>query len=145
MSDAALLARQDRQRSRREPSDVDGKPERGTGGDASHQSPANFLLRFAGAISWIGHLLIFISLAVGVVVALRLANRVGLAVLLTLLVCVILPMALLLFRGVRSGRWSDADVSVRMERTRFYPSDLPEMLTGTFLGLAGGIATGWWP
>jgi hypothetical protein len=200
-------------------------------GDASHQSPANFLRRFARAISWIGHPLIFISLAVGVVVALRLANRVGLAVLLTLLVCVVLPMALLLFRGVRSGRWGDADVSVRTERTRFYPKaipisaigvvalwlwhapgfalrgafvtlallvfaallnfriklslhalfafyssvilfrvntmtgvialalallvfwsrlylqrhDLPEMLTGTLLGLVGGIATAWWP
>src|ERR1700682_211033 len=187
--------------------------------------------RLAAAVSWIGHPLVFISLAVVVVVALRLANRVGLAVLLTLLVCVMLPMALLLFRGVRSGRWSDADVSVRTERNRFYPRaipisaggvlalwlmrapgfalrgaivtlallvlaallnfriklslhalfacysgvillrvttiagaialalallvfwsrlylrrhDLPEMLTGTGLGLIGGIATAWWP
>lgn len=231
MSDATLITTQDRQRSPRESSDVDGQPERGTSGDASHQLPANFLLRFARAISWIGHPLIFISLAVGVVVALRLANRVGLAVLLSLLVCVVLPMALLLFRGVRSGRWSDADVSVRTERARFYPRaipisaigvvalwllrtpgfalrgafvalallvvaallnfriklslhalfafyssvilfrvnttagaialalallvfwsrlylqrhDLPEMLTGTLLGLVGGIATAWWP
>ena len=189
------------------------------------------MIKFARFISWIGHPLIFISLAVGVVVALRLANRVGLTVLLTLLVCVVLPMALLLFRGVRSGRWSDADVFVRKERTRFYPRaipisaigvvalwllrapgfalrgafvtltllvvaallnfriklslhalfafyssvilfrvdtmagaialalallvfwsrlylqrhDLPEMLTGTLLGLVGGITTGWWP
>jgi Na+/H+-dicarboxylate symporter len=101
MSDAALITTQDR------------------------QSPANLFLRFARAISWIGHPLVFISLAVGVVVALRLANRVGLVVLLTLLVCVVLPMALLLFRGVRSGRWSDADVSVRTERTRFYPRAIP--------------------
>lgn len=187
--------------------------------------------RLAGAISWVGHPLVFISLTVVVVVALRLANRAGLTVLLTLLVCVVIPMALLLFRGVRSGRWSDADVSVRTERTRFYPRaipisalgvvalwllrapgfalrgafvtmallvvaallnfriklslhamfafysslilfrvstiagaialalallvfwsrlylhrhDLPEMLTGTLLGLIGGIATAWWP
>jgi hypothetical protein len=175
--------------------------------------------------------LVFISLAILVVVALRAANRAGLAVLLTLLVCVVIPMALLLFRGVRSGRWSDADVSVRTERNRFYPRaipisaigvvalwlmrapgfalrgafvtfallvvagllnfriklslhalfafyssvilfrvntiagaialalaflvfwsrlylqrhDLPEMLIGTLLGVAGGIATAWWP
>jgi hypothetical protein len=80
---------------------------------------------FAHAISWIGHPLVFISLAVAVVVALRLANRAGLAVLLTLLICVILPMAFLLFRGVRSGSWSDADVSVRTERARFYPKAIP--------------------
>lgn len=187
--------------------------------------------RLAATVSWIGHPLVFISLAMLVIVALRLANRAGLAVLLTLLVCVVLPMALLLFRGVRSGKWSDADVSVRTERNRFYPRaipisamgvialwllrapgfalrgaivtfallliaallnlriklslhalfafyssvvllgvntiagaialaiaflvfwsrlylqrhDLPEMFAGTLLGLAGGIATAWWP
>ena len=187
--------------------------------------------RLARGVSWIGHPLVFISLAMLVVVALRVANRAGLAVLLMLLVCVVIPMALLLFRGVRSGRWSDADVSVRTERTRFYPRaipisavgvlalwllrapgfalrgafvtlallvvaallnfriklslhalfafyssvilfrvttiagaialalallvfwsrlylqrhDLPEMLIGTLLGVAGGIATAWWP
>jgi hypothetical protein len=78
-------------------------------------------LRLARAVSWIGHPLVFITMSLGVVVALRLANRVGLIILLTLLVTVILPMALLLFRGVRSGRWSDVDVSVRKERTRFFP------------------------
>lgn len=187
--------------------------------------------RLAAAVSWVGHPLVFISLAMLVVVALRVANRAGLAVLLTLLVGVVIPMALLLFRGVRSGQWSDADVSVRTERNRFYPRaipisaigvvalwlmrapgfalrgafvtftllvvagllnfriklslhalfafyssvilfrvttiagaiafalallvfwsrlylqrhDLPEMLIGTLLGVAGGIATAWWP
>jgi hypothetical protein len=81
--------------------------------------------RLAATVSWIGHPLVFISLSVAVVVALQLANRTGLAVLLTLLLCVVLPMALLLFRGVRSGRWSDADVSVRTERNRFYPRAIP--------------------
>jgi hypothetical protein len=76
---------------------------------------------FARWVSWIGHPLVFISLSVGIIVALRLANRAGLALSLTLLATVILPMALLLFRGVQSGRWSDPDVSVRAERVRFYP------------------------
>jgi hypothetical protein len=76
---------------------------------------------FARWISRIGHPLVFITLSVGIVIALRLANRAGLALLLTLLVTVILPMALLLFRGFQSGRWSDPDVSVRAERIRFYP------------------------
>jgi hypothetical protein len=76
---------------------------------------------FARWVSRIGHPLVFITLSLGIVIALRLANRAGLALLLTLLVTVILPMALLLFRGFQSGRWSDPDVSVRAERIRFYP------------------------
>src|SRR5260370_27702794 len=68
-----------------------------------------------------GHPLVFISLSVGIIIALRLANRTGLTLSLTLLATVILPMALLLFRGLQSGRWSDPDVSVRAERVRFYP------------------------
>ena len=76
---------------------------------------------FARWVSWIGHPLVFISLSVGIIIALRLANRAGLTLSLTLLATVILPMALLLFRGFQSGRWSDPDVSVRAERVRFYP------------------------
>jgi hypothetical protein len=76
---------------------------------------------FARWISWIGHPLVFISLSVGIIIALRLANRAGLALSLTLLATVILPMALLLFRGLQSGRWSDPDVSIHAERVRFYP------------------------
>ena len=76
---------------------------------------------FARWVSWIGHPLVFISLSVGIIIALRLANRAGLALSLTLLATVILPMALLLFRGVQSGRWSDPDVSIHAERVQFYP------------------------
>jgi membrane-associated phospholipid phosphatase len=76
---------------------------------------------FARWVSWIGHPLVFITLSVGIIIALRLANRAGLALSLTLLATVILPMALLLFRGFQSGRWSDPDVSIRAERVRFYP------------------------
>lgn len=78
-------------------------------------------LVFARCVSWIGHPLVFITLSVGIVIALRVANRAGLALLLILLATVILPMALLLFRGFQSGRWSDPDVSIRAERIRFYP------------------------
>jgi hypothetical protein len=75
----------------------------------------------ARCVSWIGHPLVFISLSVAIIIILRLANRAGLALLLTLLVTLILPMAFLLFWGARTGRWSDADVSIRSERVRFYP------------------------
>jgi hypothetical protein len=76
---------------------------------------------FARWISWIGHPLVFITLSLAIIIALRLANRAGLALLLTLLATVVLPMGLLLFRGFQSGRWSDPDISVRAERVRFYP------------------------
>ena len=76
---------------------------------------------FARWISWIGHPLVFISFSVGIIISLRLANRAGLALSLTLFATVILPMALLLFRGFQTGRWSDPDVSNRAERVRFYP------------------------
>ncbi|MFL6545324.1 MAG: hypothetical protein ACJ8LM_09120 [Candidatus Udaeobacter sp.] len=76
---------------------------------------------FARWVSRIGHPLVSISLSIGIIIALRLANRAGLALSLTLLATVILPMALLLFRGYQSRRWSDPDVSVRAERARFYP------------------------
>jgi membrane-associated phospholipid phosphatase len=80
---------------------------------------------FARWISWVGHPLVFISLSVGIIIALRLANSAGLALLLTLLVTMILPMAFLLFSGSRSGRWSDPDVSIREERVRFYLRAIP--------------------
>src|SRR5436305_12522300 len=77
--------------------------------------------RIARAISWAGHPLVFVSGALAIVVICRLANRVGVLVFLALIVAVVLPTALLLIRGVRSGRWSDADVSVHTERRSFYP------------------------
>ena len=83
------------------------------------------LLVLARWVSWIGHPLVFISLSITVIIILRLANRAGLALLLTLLVTLILPMGLLLFWGTRTGRWSDADVSIRSERVRFYPRAIP--------------------
>jgi len=80
---------------------------------------------FARWVSWIGHPLVFISLSIAIIIVLRAANRTGLTLLLTLLVTVILPMALLLFWGTRSGRWSDPDVSIRAERAQFYPRAIP--------------------
>ena len=90
-----------------------------------HQIELKPTVVFARWISWIGHPLVFITLSVAIIIILRLANRVGVALLLTVLTTVILPMALLLFRGARSGRWSDPDVSIHAERVRFYPRAIP--------------------
>jgi len=87
----------------------------------------------ARAISWIGHPLVFVSVSLAIIVVSRLANRVGILVLAALIFAVVLPTALLLIRGVRSGRWSDADVSVAAERASFYPRAI-------LLSLGGVIA-----
>ena len=86
--------------------------------DKIHLTPTAIFARW---VSWIGHPLVFITLSLGIIIGLRLANRAGLALLLTLLATVILPMGLLLFRRFQSGRWSDPDVSIRAERVQFYP------------------------
>jgi hypothetical protein len=89
------------------------------------------LSRVARAVSWVGHPLVFVSISLGLVVWYRLANRIGVSVLLALLLAVVLPNALLLIRGVRSGRWSDADVSVPDERAAFYPRAILISAVGT--------------
>src|SRR5438477_6399470 len=90
---------------------------------------------FARLVSWIGHPLIFVSASVAVVVGTQLGLR-SLPILLALLLSTLVPTAILLLSGVRSGRWSDADVSVRKERQRFFPWAIP-------FSLAGVIAM-WW-
>ncbi len=91
---------------------------------------------FARLISWIGHPLIFVLASVAVVVGTQLGPRTGLPILFALLLSTLVPTAILLLSGVRSGRWSDADVSVRKERQRFFPWAVP-------FSLAGVIAM-WW-
>ena len=90
----------------------------------------------ARLISWVGHPLVFVLASVAVVVGTQLSPRTGLPILLALLLSTLVPTAILLLSGVRSGRWSDADVSVRKERQRFFPWAVP-------FSLAGVIAM-WW-
>ncbi|HEY4281838.1 MAG TPA: hypothetical protein VGM62_02160, partial [Chthoniobacterales bacterium] len=84
------------------------------GTPAERHSPSrSSTWQLARAISWIGHPLVFVSASVAIIVFFRLANRAGVSVLIALIVSVVMPTTLLLIRGVRSGRWSDADVSVQ--------------------------------
>ncbi len=87
-----------------------------------------FARRLATIVSWIGHPLAFITISVAIVLA---TQQGGLTLLLTIFLAVIAPMAMLLFLGVRLGRWSDADVSAREERKRFYPVAIPLSAAGT--------------
>src|SRR5436305_2077668 len=86
--------------------------------------------KFARLISWVGHPLVFVLASVAVVVGTQLSPRTGLPILLALLLSTLAPTAILLLSGVRSGRWSDADVSIRQERQRFFPWAVPFSLAG---------------
>lgn len=88
------------------------------------------MTKFARLISWIGHPLVFVLASFAVVVGTQLGPRTGLPILLALLLSTLVPTAILLLSGVRSGRWSDADVSVRKERQRFFPWAVPFSLAG---------------
>jgi hypothetical protein len=106
--------------------------------------------RLATVVSWIGHPLVFVTTCVAIVVITQLTSRAAGAILAALSLSVIGPVGVLLFVGVRSGRWRDADVSVREERKRFYPVAIPLSALGTFMTwlvgapryiLRGGIVT----
>ncbi len=89
--------------------------------------------RLAVIVSWIGHPLVFVTISVGVVLATQLASRRAIGLIGALFLAVIAPTGVLLFLGVRSGRWRDADVSVREERRRFYPIAIPLSALGTIV------------
>jgi len=87
--------------------------------------------------------LAFITISLGIVL---LPRHVSASLLAALFLAVIAPMAILLFLGVRSGRWRDADVSFREERKRFYPIAVTLSALGTiamwFAGAPGYILRG---
>lgn len=88
---------------------------------------------FARVISWIGHPLVFVPASVAAVVGSQLNLHNALPILLALLLSTLLPTAVVLLAGVRSGRWSDSDVSVRKERQRFFPWAVPFSLAGVIV------------
>lgn len=89
--------------------------------------------RIATIVSWAGHPLVFVTISVGIVLATQLASRRAIGLIGALFLAVIAPTGVLLFLGVRSGRWRDADVSVREERKRFYPIAIPLSALGTIV------------
>lgn len=89
--------------------------------------------RIATVVSWAGHPLVFVTVSVGIVLATQLASRRAIGLIGALFLAVIAPTGVLLFLGVRSGRWRDADVSVREERKRFYPIAIPLSALGTIV------------
>jgi hypothetical protein len=89
--------------------------------------------RIATIVSWAGHPLVFVTISVGIVLATQLDSGRAIGLIGALFLAVIAPTGVLLFLGVRSGRWRDADVSVREERKRFYPIAIPLSALGTIV------------
>jgi len=94
-----------------------------------------FARRLAVIVSWIGHPLVFVTSTVGFVLVTQLPWHSAIVIGLTLLLSVVSPMALLLWLGFRSGRWRDADLSIREERKRFFPIAIPILGLGTIIAL----------
>jgi hypothetical protein len=89
--------------------------------------------RIATIVSWVGHPLVFGTISVGIVLATQLASGRAIGLIGAFFLAVIAPMGVLLFLGVRSGRWRDADVSMREERKHFYPIAIPLSALGTIV------------
>lgn len=77
--------------------------------------------KFAEVVSYVFHPLLVVIPTL-VIAMVRLGSTLGQAIFWTVLSIVIvnLPMALLLLWGVRSGKYTDASVSVREQRTSIY-------------------------
>jgi hypothetical protein len=106
--------------------------------------------KIARLVSLVGHPLVFVLATVAIVLGARMRMAAAWPIVACLFSSVVLPTGLLLFFGVRSGRWKDADVSVREERKRFYLWAIPISAIGvvtTWLShaplfvLRGGIVT----
>lgn len=77
--------------------------------------------KLADVVSYVFHPLLVVIPTL-VIAMVRLGSTLGQAIFWTVLSIVIvnLPMAILLFWGVRSGKYSDASVSIREQRTSIY-------------------------
>jgi membrane-associated phospholipid phosphatase len=101
----------------------------------SPQSPRTIRRQVARWISILGHPFILIPALVAAVTVRRLPpERVALIVGIVVLVSVV-PMLLLIARQVRSGAWTNYDVSVREQRVGMYPAAFA-IATATVLVLA---------
>src|SRR5437868_15465694 len=89
--------------------------------------------RIATIVSWAGHPMVFVTISVGLVLATQLASRRAIGLIGALFLAVIAPPGVLLFLSARSGRWGDADLSVRAARKRSYPIAIPLSGSGTIV------------
>ena len=105
-------------------------------GDASPP----FRRRLAAWVSVIAHPFVLIPVLVAVVTARSLPPREAMVVVGLVVAGSILPMLWIIVRRVRSGAWTDHDVSVREQRTGMYPAALAVSAGTVVLLYASGVA-----
>jgi membrane-associated phospholipid phosphatase len=92
--------------------------------DEAEAPRPSFRRRLAGWVSVAAHPFVLIPALVAVVTARSLPPREAAVVVALVVVGSILPMLWIIVRRVRSGAWTDHDVSVREQRTGMYPAAL---------------------
>lgn len=110
--------------------------------DTPENAPPPFRRRVAAWVSVIAHPFVLIPVLVGVVTARSLPAREAAIVVGLVVACSILPMLWIIVRRVRSGAWTDHDVSVREQRTGMYPAALAISAGTVVLLYAVGVAPG---
>jgi membrane-associated phospholipid phosphatase len=108
--------------------------------DKTEDVPPPFRRRVAAWVSVIAHPFVLIPVLVAVVTARALPPREAAAVVALVVAGSILPMLWIIVRRVRSGAWTDHDVSVREQRTGMYPAALAISAGTVVLLYASGVA-----
>ncbi|HEX6861223.1 MAG TPA: hypothetical protein VF414_00315, partial [Thermoanaerobaculia bacterium] len=110
--------------------------------DKTEDAPPPFRRRFAAWVSVVAHPFVLIPVLVAVVTARSLPPREAAAVVALVVAGSILPMLWIIVRRVRSGAWTDHDVSVREQRTGMYPAAMAISAGTVVLLYAASVAPG---
>jgi membrane-associated phospholipid phosphatase len=110
--------------------------------DEAEGAPRPILRRLAAWVSVAAHPFVLIPVLVIVVTARSLPPRQAAVVVALVVAGSILPMLWIIVRRVRSGAWTDHDVSVREQRTGMYPAALAISAGTVVLLYAAGVAQG---
>ena len=110
--------------------------------DKLEDAPPSFRRWVAAWVSVIAHPFVLIPVLVAVVTARSLPPREAAAVVGLVVAGSILPMLWIIVRRVRSGAWTDHDVSVREQRTGMYPAALAISAGSVVLLYAAGVSQG---
>lgn len=110
--------------------------------DKDRDPPPLLRRRVAAWVSVVAHPFVLIPVLVGVVTARSLPPREAAGVVGLVLAGSILPMLWIIVRRVRSGAWTDHDVSVREQRTGMYPAALAISAGTVVLLYAARVAPG---
>ena len=95
--------------------------------------------RIAWWISQVGHPLVLAAVTISFVAFRLLPPDTATKTSATFIAVTVVPLLVLILAGVRRGKWSDADVSVRQERRGFYPRALAVFVLSTIAMYVAGM------